>query len=129
MKNIIIFLAALLFFNKLNAKSDSLNYITDSTFNVEIIDSNLIEENNHLNIEVETNSIVKKFKKREKTLTKPANWFSDAWDAFTDLFKPVWGHYTEDGFRSEGPYFIFDRNIEGPTYVQIQMQQVQDKIK
>jgi hypothetical protein len=54
MKNIIIFLAALLFFNKLNAKSDSLNYITESTFNLEINDSNLIEENNNLNIEAPT---------------------------------------------------------------------------
>ena len=45
-----------------------------------------------------------------KTKLKAANWFSDAWDTFTDLFKPVWGHYTEDGFRSEGPYFLFMNN-------------------
>jgi hypothetical protein len=31
------------------------------------------------------------------------DFFSDIWDDFTSLFKPVWGYYEENGMRSEGP--------------------------
>ena len=109
------------------ANSDSLFCIPDSNYCTEIIDSNLVQEVNVVSFEINmSNKIVKKLEnKKEKKLrnfAKPANWFEDAWDAFTDLFKPVWGYYEEDGQRSEGPYFLFDRKFDGPTYTQIQMQ-------
>jgi len=94
----------------------------DSNYCTEIIDTNLIQEDCSSILKVETNLKGKKLKSSEKTIAKPANWFEDAWDAFIDLFKPVWGYYEEDGQRSEGPYFLFDRNFDGLTYTQIQMQ-------
>lgn len=51
-----------------------------------------------------------------KSNLKAANWFEDAWDAFTDLFKPVWGHYEEDGQRSEGLCFLFRNTENKPNY-------------
>jgi hypothetical protein len=120
MRNIIVLFITFLVINSLNAKSDSLYYVLDTNYNNEIIDTNLINEDRSDILGISANSVDKKIKKREKNLVKPANWLSDAWDAFTDLWKPVWGLYTEDGYRQEGPYFLFDRKLEGPTYVQIQ---------
>jgi hypothetical protein len=127
MKRIILLLINCLILSNVNANSDSLNCISDSNYFNEIIDSNSVQEVNVVSFESnKPNKIVKKLEnkkeKKLKNLAKPANWFEDAWDAFIDLFKPVWGHYEEDGQRSEGPYFLFDRNFDGPTYTQIQMQ-------
>jgi hypothetical protein len=127
MKKFIIVLISCLVIIQAKANSDSLNCISDSNYCTEILDSNVIKEVNVVYFEIsKPNKIVKKLEnkkeKKLKNLAKPANWFEDAWDAFIDLFKPVWGHYEEDGQRSEGPYFLFDRNFDGPTYTQIQMQ-------
>jgi len=61
--------------------------------------------------------------------SKPAGFFDDAWDWFTDLFKPVHGYYEEDGQRNDGPYFLFDRKEDGPSYTRHQMEEVRLKIK
>jgi hypothetical protein len=104
------------FISNTRASIDSLNFILDSNYFNEIIDSNSVQEVNVVSFESnKLNKIVKKLEnkkeKKLKYLAKPANWFEDAWDAFTNLFKPVWGHYEEDGFRSEGLCFLF-RNTE-----------------
>ncbi|MFA9212311.1 MAG: hypothetical protein ACEQSR_00490 [Candidatus Methylacidiphilales bacterium] len=137
-KIILIVLIILLNLFNTKANSDSLIFKIDSVCITDVseINDSTFEKYEECSV-IESNiKEVKKTKnlKEDKAVklgskSKPANWFSDAWDAFTDLFKPVWGLYTEDGYRQEGPYFLFDRKLDGPTYVQIQMQQVQDKIK
>jgi hypothetical protein len=128
MKKIILILQIILLnFYKTRANSDSLTYKIDSVFISEDreINDSIFEKNEECS---DFESKIKEEKQRknlnvDKTVileSKPANWFSDAWDALTDLWKPVWGLYTEDGYRQEGPYFLFDRKLEGPTYVQIQ---------
>ena len=50
-------------------------------------DSVLIENNSYLPLS-------------GKTLTnqqKPANWFTDGWNSFMELFEPAWGSYSEGG--------------------------------
>jgi hypothetical protein len=123
MKRNILLLISCLVLNNVNANSDSLNCISDSNFCIETIDSNLIQEDNLATIEGTANKIKLKIENKKINLTKPANWFTDAWDWFTDLFKPVHGLYKEDGYRNEGPYFLFDRIYDGgATYTRIQMQ-------
>ncbi len=133
MKKIIILIITYSLISSVYADTDSLNCLFDSNYCNEIIDSNLIQEDNLVTIESSANKMEKKVEnkkvKKAKNFTKPANWFEDAWDFFTDLFKPVWGYYEEDGQRSEGPYFMFDRTYDGSTFTQIQMQRIQDKIK
>jgi len=113
MKKIIIVLITCILFSNAKANTDSLNFISDSNNFVEIVDSNVIEEENVVALKITQNKIVEKLEnKKVKTkdnLLKPANLFDDAWDWFTYLFKPVHGYYTEDGQRTEGPYFLFDR--------------------
>jgi hypothetical protein len=119
MKKIIILIITYSLISSVYADTDSLNCLFDSNYCNEIIDSNLIQENNLVILESSANKMEKKVEnkkvKKAKNFTKPANWFEDAWDFFTDLFKPVWGHYEEDGQRSEGPYFIFDRTPGAKT--------------
>ncbi|MFA9212315.1 MAG: hypothetical protein ACEQSR_00510 [Candidatus Methylacidiphilales bacterium] len=137
-KTIVTVLIILLNLFNTKANSDSLTVKIDSVYNTEVseINDSIIEPHEEcLNFEKKlaeekcNSSLKKNGNIKLKTKLKAANWFSDVWDAFTDLFKPVWGLYTEDGYRQEGPYFLFDRKLDGPTYVQIQMQQVQEKIK
>ena len=120
MKKVII-IVLIIFFNLFNTKanSDSLTFNIDSiciTDDREINDSIFEKHEECLNLEKnlaeekQNSSLKKNGNVKLKTKLKAANWFSDAWDTFTDLFKPVWGHYTEDGFRSEGPYFLFMNN-------------------
>jgi hypothetical protein len=41
---------------------------------------------------------------------KAYNWFGDAWEAFTSLFQPVWGTYTEGGSTNNNlPLTTFER--------------------
>lgn len=56
---------------------------------------------------IEYNNIINsKVAKTRKTL----NWFGDAWDAFTSLFQPVWGTYTEGGSTNNTlPLTTFER--------------------
>ena len=113
MKKIIITIVTFITINHVNANSDSLTCVSDSNYCVEIIDSNIVEVESEVTLEITQNKNVKKLEnKKVKTkdnLLKPANLFDDAWDWFTYLFKPVHGYYTEDGQRTEGPYFLFDR--------------------
>jgi hypothetical protein len=120
-KRIILLLISCLILSNVNANSDSLNCNSDSNYCIEIIDSNLIQEVNVVSFESnKLNKIVKKLEnkkeKKLKNLAKPANWFENAWDAFTDLFKPVWGYYEEDGQRSEGLCFLFRNTENKPNY-------------
>ncbi len=120
MKKIILTVLIILlnFFNT-KANSDSLTSKIDSIYNIEVNETNdsIIEpheENLNFEKKAEAEKHSSNFKKNRivklKSNLKAANWFSDAWDAITDLWKTVWGLYTEDGYRQEGPYFLFMNN-------------------
>jgi hypothetical protein len=51
--------------------------------------------------------------KSKKPLSKPhgfGDFIGGLMDLVSQLWKPVWGLYTEDGYRQEGPYFLFMNN-------------------
>ncbi|MFZ4799146.1 MAG: hypothetical protein ACOYMA_16720 [Bacteroidia bacterium] len=126
MKRFMILIVTCLIMSNVNASIDSLNCIIDSNHCSLIIDTNLIQEESVI---LTQKKLVKEIEKTETRkeknitkLTKPIGFFDDAWDWLTDLFKPVHGYYEEEGQRNEGPYFLFDKTFDGPTYTQIQMQ-------
>ncbi|MFA9212313.1 MAG: hypothetical protein ACEQSR_00500 [Candidatus Methylacidiphilales bacterium] len=120
MKKVII-IVLIIFLNlfKTRANSDSLTYKIDSIYITgvnEINDSTFEKHKECLDYKPnlkevkQTNNLKEDKIVKLESKSKPENWFSDAWDTFTDLFKPVWGLYTEDGYRQEGPYFLFMNN-------------------
>ncbi|MES2725479.1 MAG: T9SS type A sorting domain-containing protein [Bacteroidota bacterium] len=148
MKNKKIYLFSLLSIllfnlNFLFADTDSLYFCNDSCL------TTLVETKNNIDTcsAYETIDIKATVKKAKQTLhkTKAAHtknnitnkakpsgffdWIADAWEFLSKLTKPVWGHYEEESFRSEGPYFTFDRSIDGNTYLRIQMDLLRNKIK
>ena len=134
MKKLIIILISCLVISNAKANSDSLNYSLDSNNSTEInSDSILMQEKQITELIHEPIKNVNKLAKqtiiKKNSIAKPMNWFSDAWDFFIDLFKPVHGLYKEDGYRNEGPYFLFDRIYDGgATYTRIQMQRIREFI-
>ena len=134
-RNIMILILICVFTNNICANIDSLIYFScDSNYSTEIIDSNLLQEEKVINLESKSIKVSKRESEielnKKENLIKPMNWFSDAWDFFIDLFKPVHGLYKEDGYRNEGPYFLFDRIYDGgATYTRIQMQRSNKTLK
>ncbi|MFZ4799148.1 MAG: hypothetical protein ACOYMA_16730 [Bacteroidia bacterium] len=113
MKRNVLLIITCFVLNNVKANSDSLYCVSDSNICTEIIDCNIIEGENVATLESTPDKVIKKLEnKKVKTkdnLSKPANWFEDAWNGFTDLFKPIWGYYEEDDMNKEGPYFMFNR--------------------
>ncbi|MFZ4797409.1 MAG: hypothetical protein ACOYMA_07925 [Bacteroidia bacterium] len=95
----------------------------DTCYNNSISDSCSINDTTSVIVNSESTLVIVKPKSDLKTKSfikiktkvdllkksKPAGFFDDAWDWFTDLFKPIWGYYEEDNMKKEGPYFMFNR--------------------
>jgi hypothetical protein len=95
----------------LTAKNDTFDEISYSQIDTICIDN--IDSCDFKDVETVKIFDNKKQKKAINTAKIKAlglgDFFSDIWDDFTSLFKPVWGYYEENGMRNEGPYFLFNR--------------------
>jgi hypothetical protein len=85
---------------------------------ITIVDSCIISNDSSLvntNAELKPAPTVNKTTqfKQPKNTSKSSDIFDFVRDVIDALLPPVWGYYTEDGQRTEGPYFLFDRKAEG----------------
>ncbi|MFZ4797265.1 MAG: hypothetical protein ACOYMA_07195 [Bacteroidia bacterium] len=144
MKNIILLISfQLIILSSLKAENDTLN-VCRETYNTNILDDNNIldscqeiRELNSVEKKQFSKPIINKKNKIKRTIKKQKNsqpvgfsdWLDEAWEFLKNLGKPVHGRYTEESFRSEGPYFTFDRSLEGNNYLRIQLDSMREKIK
>jgi len=101
---------------------------------ISIVDSCIISNDSSLvntNAELKTAPTVNNTTqfKQPKNTSKSSDIFDFVRDVIDALLPPVWGYYTEDGQRTEGPYFLFDRKAEGAAYVQKQMDSIRGRIR
>jgi len=139
MKHLLIFLVLILLYVYVKAENDSciISIIIETdTLLINQFDTceELVTSKTDTIIEIEVKEAIKKplhtkLKKQKALNTKSpqdfGSFLSDLWDAFSSLWKPVWGYYEENGMSHSGPYFLFNREN---GYVNKQMEKLRTDI-